>query len=218
MSRSLSTGRHELEGVNIVYMGEELGKAVVKLLDGCPDSKSLYRVRRENMPFYEKGFSTLMPKHCVLYTIVIDSQGDAVIKDESVQKTDDEQGIQFKYVKPMYQFKRFLPNDSVVHAFFYWNVFENRFKIGVFDASKIGGYDLRHLSSLERHQNVWNAMPQDATRYENNFVCPHWSGLEKICVEASKDACKHFECDSILRLPRNISSNFHACIIPLKSL
>ena len=221
---SMETGRRRLEGAKLVYLGPDVRNKLLNESGGCQNSSALYVVKNNDQKITpdKSKISTLVPKNSILYTVIIESMRSTVIKEESMRE-DNSQSLTFNYVQPMYQLGRFLPGKTVVHAFFHFNKYEQKFKMGIFDASEIGGYNLRELPPASRFENVWNALKQSTQimqvpNQDHTLAYAHWSGNETVCFRARSD-CEHvFEVEEMLRLPEKIGRSYHAKVIKMKDL
>lgn len=221
---NVETGRQRLEGAELVYKGPDVRNKIYKERGGSQKPNTLYAVNHNKSikKLDKTQITTLVPKDSILYTVIIESMRSTVIKRESFEP-DTSQSVVFNYVQPMYQLGRFLPGKSVVHAFFHFNKYEQQFKMGIFDASEIGGHNLRELPPVTRFENVWNALKQSTEimqvpNQDCTLAYAHWAGNELACFRARDDFNHVFEVERMLRLPAKIGPLYCASLMNLKDL
>lgn len=221
---NVETGRQRLEGAELVYKGPDVRNKIYNERAGSTNYNTLYAVNLDNTIKKpdKTQIATLVPKNSILYTVIIESMRSTVIKRESFEP-DTSQSVVFNYVQPMYQLGRFFPGKSVVHAFFHFNKYEQQFKMGIFDASEIGGHNLRELPPATRFENVWNALKQSTEMMQvPNQDCTlayaHWAGNEIVCFRARGDCDHVFDVEKMLRLPTKIGTSYCASLMNLKDL
>lgn len=135
----------------------------------------------------------MLPDDSLLVTLILFQDGRTFV--------DPHQSFGVLHMaKPMYSLKGMLPGDSILHGFLYDDKHETK-KLGLFDATKIGGVEIGHEDALQRHSMLFDILhSSDAL---NNLPCHiiyHGAFYENACLKLDIDSLP-FSTQSIMRLP-----------------
>ena len=150
----------------------------------------------EHTRFDAEKAATLMPVDAQIIALFIDSKGHtyAYIDDMYI-------------VKMEYCLRNILPNDSVVYGFIFKNL-SGMVVLGIFDASRVRGRCLLHLSGIERFKAIhseFKVLKSIPLGPKSQFVHLHWVGHEGVLVNMmqfrkEKPPNVDFAVDCVLRL------------------
>jgi len=150
----------------------------------------------EHTRFDAENAATLMPVDAQIISLFIDSKGYtyAYIDDMYI-------------VKLQYCLRNILPNDSVVYGFIFKNL-SGVVVLGIFDASRVRGRCLLHLSCIDRFKAIhseFTALKPTPSSPQTQYVHLHWVGHEGVLVDMmqfrkEKRMKVDFAVDCVLRL------------------
>ena len=146
--------------------------------------------------------STLVPRGAETVTVITTEESTFLLFPE--QDSDD-----VFYARPRYAAHHCLGAHSVVHGWLYTDK-RNVVRIGLFDASRIKGVDLRTKSCLERHTAVHELLHEVGGESCLHY---HWSGHEAQCMRPFHTFKLHFDISGIARLTPDLGDSGAASVV-----